>query len=145
MVLFLKYLRATNEMYLALHLKKWSLANFAQANSIFVWMDVRPGRSSGVTQCVCWYVTIDKNGNSGAHKTFLAGSCFGRSGSISTKIIYSSHGSISALVLGGKPSFCERCHCCCILYSKNLHFHCCLKIQHIPWSSPRYSGLWYRA
>lgn len=30
-----------------------------------------------VTQCICQYVAIDKNGNSGAHKIFLSGIVLG--------------------------------------------------------------------
>lgn len=119
--------------------KKESLANFAQTNSVVIWVGVWPGRSSVVTQCICRYVAIDKNGNFAAVR-----SCFRRSGPISRKGVYSSCGSILALVLGGKLSFYENC-LCCILYSKNLHFHYCLKIQHILWCPLWYSGIWYRA
>lgn len=64
---------------------------------------------------------------------------------MNAKDFCSSCGRIPALGLGGKLSFYERCHCWCVLYSKNLHFHCCPKIWRIPRCSPRYSGLWYRA
>lgn len=76
MVMFLKYLRASDEMYLSFHLKKRSLANCL--DKVYICMDeCLAGRSSVVTQSICQYVTIDKNGNSGVYQILLLGTVLG--------------------------------------------------------------------